>query len=168
MADGLCCSMYWLGLHNKNSTFHARTETIWKGWKALDLKRQHHSTSLSHDRSWCGKVGDIFWIYSEIPAGCRPLTPSFPYLLLRHKIGLDFISGKVLILKQAHHISSAECLFFFTDMVPRRNCYLTKVVNLSTPSMQIWPKKFNIDRMITAAYDPPNKWTWWEVAVINY
>ena len=48
----------------------------------------------------------------EIPPGCCPLTPSFPYLLLRHKIGLDFIYGKVLILKQAHHISSAECLIF--------------------------------------------------------
>ena len=93
----------------------------------------------------------------EIPAGCCPLTPSFPYLLLCHKIILDFISGKGVNFKASSpHIFSrmSHICCHFTDMVPRRNCYLTKIVNLSTPSMQIWPNKINVDRMITAAYHP--------------
>ena len=57
---------------------------------------------------WGGTYFDFFGNSSRL----LPLTPSFPYLLLHHKIGLDFISGKMLILKQAHHISSAECLIF--------------------------------------------------------
>jgi hypothetical protein len=89
--------------------------------------------------------GGHILIVFEIPAGCCPLTPSFPYLLLRHKIGLDFISGKGVNFKASSpHIFSrmSHICCLFTDMVPRRNFYLTKIVNLSThASMQIWPKK---------------------------
>ena len=102
--------------------------------------------------------GHIFNFY-EISAGCCPLTPSFPYLLLRHKIGLDFISGKGVNFKASSpHIfsrmSHISCLY--TDMVHRINCYLTKVVNLSTPSMEIWPKNRSHDY---GSVPSPNKWT---------
>ena len=121
-----------------------------KHWISSISTTPLHYLAIDHD------VGHIL-IFFEIPAGCCPLTPSFPYLLLRHKIGLDFISGKGVNFKASSpHIFSrmSHICCLFTDMVPRRNCYLTKVVNLSTPSMQIWPKKINIDRMIMAAYHP--------------
>ena len=79
----------------------------------------------------------IFFLNSSM------LLPPYPYLLLRHKIGLDIISGKGVNFKASSpHIFSrmSHICCIFTDMVPRSYCYLTKVVNLSTPSMQIWPK----------------------------
>ena len=124
-----------------------------KHWISSISTTPLHYLAIDHDVERWGTYFDFF----EIPASCCPLNPSFPYLLLRHKIGLDFIPGKGVNFKASSpHIFSrmSHICCLFTDMVPRRNCYLTKVVNLSTPSMQIWPTKINIDRMITTAYHP--------------
>ena len=47
-----------------------------------------HYLTIDH---YVGRWGMYLEIV-EISAWCCPLTPSFPYLLLRHKIGLHFIS----------------------------------------------------------------------------
>ena len=143
MSDALCCSMYWLGLHNKNSNFMPELKQFGragKHWISSISTTPLHSLAIDHDVGRWGTYFDFFGNSSRL----LPLTPSFPYLLFRHKIGLDLISGKDVNFKPSSpHIFSrmSHIWCLFTDMVPRRNCYLTKVVNLSTPSMQIWPKK---------------------------
>ena len=143
MADALCCSMYWLGLHNKNSNFMPELKKCGRAgklWISSISTTPLHYVTIDHDVGRWRTHFDFFGNSSRL----LPLTPSFPYILLRHKIGLDFISGKGVNFKASStHIFSRMphicCLF--TDMVPRRNCYLTKFVNLSRPSMQIWPTK---------------------------
>ena len=109
-----------------------------KHWISSISTTPLHYLAIDHD---VGKWGTYFDFFLN---SSRLLPPSFPYLLLHHKIGLDFISGKGVNFKASSpHIFSrmSHICCLFTDMVPRRNCYLTKVVNLSTPSMQIWPSK---------------------------
>ena len=89
-----------------------------------------------------------------------PLTPSFPYLLLHHKIGLDFISGKVLILKQAHHISSAECLIFVVfyrydaskKLLSDQGREFVNTINADLAKNQYRPHDYG-------SVPSPNKWT---------
>ena len=145
MADALCCSMYWLGVHNK-TVISCRN---WNKLEGLESTGSQALAPLHFTISWYIMLwedgGHVLIFFFEIPAGWCPLTLSFPYLLLRHKIGLDFISGKgVNFLKASSpHIFSrmSHICCLFTDTVPRRNFYLTKVVNFSIPSMQIWLKK---------------------------
>jgi hypothetical protein len=79
-----------------------------KHWISSISPTPLHYLAIDHDVGRWGIYFDCF----EIPAGGFPLNPAFPYLLQPHKIGLDLISGKGVNLKQAHHISSAECLIF--------------------------------------------------------
>ena len=123
-----------------------------KHWISSISTTPLHYLAIDYDVGRWGTYFDFF----EIPAGCCALTPSFPYLLLHHKIGLDFIFGKGVNFKASSpqifsRMSHICCLF--TDIVPRRNCYLNKVVNLSTLNADL-AKKINIDHMITAAYHP--------------
>ena len=129
-----------------------------KHWISSISNTPLHYLAIEHA---VGRWGEHIWIFFEIPAGCCPLTPSFPYLLLCHKIGLDFISGKGVNFKASspHIFSRMSHIFFclFTYMVPRRNCYLTKVVNLSTicrfgQKNQYRPHDYS-------SVPSPNKWT---------
>ena len=101
-----------------------------KHWISSISTTPLHYLAIDHDMGRWGYILNFF----EIPAGCFPLTLSFPHLLLHHKIDLDFIYGKGVNFKASsphifNRMSHICCLF--TDMVPGRNCYLTKVVNLS-------------------------------------
>ena len=129
-----------------------------KHWISSISTTPLHYLAIDHDVGRWGTCLDFL----EIPAGCCPLIPSFPYLLLRHKIGLDFISGKGGNFKASSpHIFSrmSHICCLFTDMVPQRNCYLTKVVNLSISSMQIWPQKNQYRPHDYGSVPSPNKWT---------
>ena len=110
-----------------------------KHWISSISTTPLHYLAIDHD---VGRWGAYFFYSSRL----LPLTHSFPYLLLRHKIGLDFISGKGVNFKASSpHIFSRMSHIYI---------YLTKVVNLSTPSNADLANKINIDRMITAAYHP--------------
>ena len=156
MADALCCSMYWLGLHNKNSNFIQELKQFGragKHWISSISTTPLHYLAIDHD---VGRWGTYFEFF-EIPAGCCPLTPSFSYLLLRHKIGLDFISGKSVNFKSKlttyRQQNVSYLLSFYRYGAPKKLLSDQGREFVNTINADLAPK-INIDRMITAAYHP--------------
>ena len=102
----------------KNSNFMPELKQLGragKHWISSISTTPLHYLAIDHDVGRWGTYLDFF----EIQGGCCPLTPSFPYLLLRHKIGLDFISGKGVNFKASSpHIFSrmSHICCLFTDM----------------------------------------------------
>ena len=60
----------------------------------------------------------------------------------------------MLILKQAHHISSAECLIFVVFLQIEKKLLSDQGREFVNTINADLDKKINIDRMITAAYHP--------------
>ena len=123
-----------------------------KHWISSISTTPLHYLAIDYDVGRWGTYLDFFGNSSRL----LPPSLSFPYLLLHHKIDLDFIFGKGVNFKASSpHIFSRMSQFscLFTDIVPQRNCYLTNVVNLSTLNADL-ANKINIDHMITAAYHP--------------
>ena len=60
MADALCCSMYWLGLHNKNSNFMPALKQFGragKHWISSISTTPLHYLTIDHD---VGRWGTYF------------------------------------------------------------------------------------------------------------
>ena len=89
-------------------------------------------------------MGDIF-VVVEISAVCCPLTPSFPYLFLRHKIGL---SGKGVNFKANSYLLSFYRYGAMKKLLSDQGREFVNTINADLA------KQINIDRMITAAYHP--------------
>ena len=119
-----------------------------KHWISSISTTPLHYLAIDHDVGRWGTYFDFFLI----PASCCPLTPSFPYLLLRHKIGLDFISGKGVNFKASSpHIFSRMSFYRYgapKKLLSDQGCEFVNTINADLA------QKINIDRIFIAAYHP--------------
>ena len=96
---------------------------------------------------------DIFWFFLKFQQVAAPLPLLSHIYYFVTKSALILFLEKVLILKQAHHISSAECLIFVVSLqIWKKNSDQGRE-SVNTINAD-FAKKIKIYRMITAAYHP--------------